>query len=154
MNEPVLTWPALLKRCPARIIWKANFLTIGLFMLMKQWAACSRSSALRKSESCSHKKSLSAYQLKKKKKAKTLKNVKSVMKKPNFYIYSCYRDGRDLRKIFYVTKILVLNFYFFVRCNIPIERCWNRAQTNFTFTYLTCQTDQEGSRFWIFPLTF
>ena len=50
-----LTCPALLKRCPARIIWKANLRTIGLRILMKQWAACSSSRALRRSESCTRK---------------------------------------------------------------------------------------------------
>ena len=47
-----LTCPALLKRWPARIIWKANLRTMGFRILIKQWAACSNSRALRRSESC------------------------------------------------------------------------------------------------------
>lgn len=48
----MLTCPALLNRWPAKIMWKAYFLTMGLFMFMKQCAACSKRSALRRSESC------------------------------------------------------------------------------------------------------
>ena len=51
-KECVHTCPALLNLCPDRIIWKAYFLTMGSFILMKQWAACSNNSALRRSESC------------------------------------------------------------------------------------------------------
>lgn len=47
----ILTWPALLNLWPANIIWNANFLTMGLLMFIKQCAACSNRSALRRSES-------------------------------------------------------------------------------------------------------
>lgn len=47
------TCPALLKRWPARIMWKANLRIIGICILIKQWAACSSSRALRRSESFS-----------------------------------------------------------------------------------------------------
>jgi len=46
------TCQALLKRCPARIMWNAYLRIIGVLILMKQWAACSSSRALRRSDSC------------------------------------------------------------------------------------------------------
>ena len=50
VEEP--TCQALLKRCPARIMWNAYLRIIGVLILMKQWAACSSSRALRRSDSC------------------------------------------------------------------------------------------------------
>ena len=46
------TCHALLKRCPARIMWNAYLRIIGVLILMKQWAACSSNRALRRSDSC------------------------------------------------------------------------------------------------------
>ena len=48
-----VTCHALLNRWPARIMWNAYLRIIGTRILMKQWAACSSSSALRRSDSCS-----------------------------------------------------------------------------------------------------
>ena len=53
-NQDAVTCQALLKRWPARIMWKAYLRIIGVLILMKQWAACSSSRALRRSDSCRH----------------------------------------------------------------------------------------------------
>ena len=47
-----VTCQALLNLCPARIMWNAYLRIIGILILMKQWAACSSSRALRRSDSC------------------------------------------------------------------------------------------------------
>jgi len=55
VQQKQLTWPHLLKRCPARIIWKAYFRMSGGLPRKYDRAACSSKRADRRSSSCREK---------------------------------------------------------------------------------------------------